>query len=81
MAQQRQEPRRMSELTRLQQRYGRDRLDTTQLAECLGYRSARTVTQAIFRRTFPVRTFKVGSRVVADVEDVAAYLERQRTGA
>ena len=66
---------------RLFDRFCRDQLDTGQLAEALRYKNAASVLEAIRRRTFPVRTYKLGTRRVGDISDVAAYLDQQKADA
>ncbi len=50
-------------------------LDTRALAEVCHYGSSKSVLNAISRETFPVRTFVMGKRRVADYRDVANYLD------
>ena len=66
---------------RLWDRFGHDPLNTDQLARTLAYQSVPSVLEAIRRGTFPVRTYLLGKRRVADISDVAAYLDQQKADA
>ena len=61
--------------------YGTLNLNTEQLAKILGYSGGRGVLEAYQRRTLPVPTFMVGRFRMADLRDVAAYLDKQKEGA
>lgn len=62
--------------------YGSPVLGTEQLARVL-HRTPRAIRQQIYTGEFPVRTYKLGtgrsSRRVADVADVAAFIDRCRS--
>lgn len=76
----------MKTMTTTEQRlieiYGASTLDTAQLARELHKSSAAVVRQLIYTGRLPIRTYKLGnsrqSPVVADVADVAAYLDDRR---
>ncbi|HFD80996.1 MAG TPA: hypothetical protein ENK05_11495 [Gammaproteobacteria bacterium] len=53
-------------------------LSVSQLAEVLHYKSAASLRTAISAETCPVPTFKIAGKRVADVRDVAEYLDRVR---
>ena len=59
-------------------------LDTEQLARIFHMQNSRVVLEAIRCGRFPVRTYKLGRHQgaprVADVAEVAAYLDTMRTG-
>ncbi len=52
-------------------------LDLTDLAKVMRMQIG-TVKNKLSEGTFPIRTYKLGRRRVADVRDVAGYLDRQR---
>lgn len=54
-------------------------LDTRALADVFGL-SYKSLLNAISAERFPVHTYKIGKSRVADVRDVAAFLDRQRNG-
>lgn len=57
-------------------------LRTGDLAEVLRYPGgAKVVSNLISAEAFPIPTYKVGNRRLADVRDVAAYLDAQRVEA
>ena len=62
--------------------HGSSTLGTAQLAKELHYASAKVVRDLIAQGRFPIPTYKLGdsaqSAVVADVVDVAAYLDKRR---
>lgn len=64
--------------TLLFERYGSLTLTTKQLAEVLHYKTTRVLLNSISSGTCPVHTFRAGKCRVADVRDVAAYLDRAR---
>ncbi len=64
--------------TLLLQQYGTLTLDTKQLAEVLHYKTTRVLLNAISSETCPVKTFKVGKARVADVRDIAEYMDARR---
>jgi len=53
-------------------------LNTEQLAEVLHYKSSKALLNAISAETCEVPTFKLGAKRVADIRDVAAYLDSLR---
>lgn len=61
--------------TYLLNKYG-PTLDTSALAAVCHYESAKSVLNAISRETFPIRTYLMGKRRVADYRDVANYLDQ-----
>lgn len=61
--------------------YGTLTLTTKQLAEVLHYKTTRVLLNAISAETCPVRTFKLGKIRVADVRDVAEYMDGRRAKA
>lgn len=65
------------QLDYLFERYG-PHLNTEELARVFKYSDNKSVLEAIRRKTFPVKTFRIRRIRVADVRDVAAYLENQR---
>lgn len=72
----------MTTLEMLIARYGGPHMNTSQLAECLEYASRNSVLEAVARGDFPVRTFKLRHNCrVADIRDVAEYLDKQRAEA
>ena len=62
----------------LYKRYDSLTLTTKQLAEVLHYKTTRVLLNSISAGTCPVHTFRVGKCRVADVRDVAAYLDKVR---
>lgn len=60
------------------QQYGTLMLTTEQLAEVLHYKTTRVLLNSVSSGTCPVHTFRVGKSRVADIRDVAAYLDRVR---
>lgn len=64
--------------------YGTPTLDTDQLARLL-HKTPKTIREQVYTGVFPIRTYKLGtgrsSRRVADVADVAAFLDRCRASA
>ncbi len=64
--------------TFLYQEYGSLTLTTKQLAEVLHYKTTRVLLNAISSGTCPVHTFRAGKCRVADIRDVAEYLDRAR---
>lgn len=60
----------------LLQVYGSPMLTSEQLQKVMGYRSIYALRQAITRKTFPIKTFKIAKRKghFALVEDVACWL-------
>jgi len=62
----------------LHEKYGSLTLNTKQLSEVLHYRNTRVLLNAISAEKCPVRTFKVGKMRVADIRDVADYLDAMR---
>lgn len=61
----------------LTDRYG-PHLDTTNLAELFKHPNGKSVLTAIWRGTFPIKTFRMGRLRVADVRDVARYIDEQK---
>ena len=53
-------------------------LNTSQLAKVLHYRSPRVLLNAISAERCPVHTFKCGKHRIADIRDVADYLDKIR---
>lgn len=66
--------------SRLMDLYG-PHLDTDELAKLFKYSDAHSVLEAVRKGTFPVKTFRIGTRRVADVRDVAKYLDDQKRAA
>ena len=64
--------------TLLHQEYGSVLLSTTQLAKVLHYKTTRVLLNAVSMGTCPVHTFRVGKCRVADIRDVAEYLDEVR---
>ncbi len=64
--------------TILYERYDSLTLNTRQLADVLHYTNPRALLNAISARRCPIRTFRVGKSRVADIRDVADYLDRER---
>lgn len=62
----------------LLQQYGSLTLNTKQLAEVLHYKTTRVLLNAISAETCPVKTFKIGKARVADIRDIAEYLDSRR---
>ena len=58
--------------------YGSLTVNTQQLAEILHYRSTRVLLNAISAERCPVHTFKCGKHRVADIRDIADYLDQMR---
>ena len=71
----------MTTLEMLLARYGGPHMNTAQLAECFGFKCSKNVLEAVRHQRFPVRTFVLGSRRVADIRDVAEYIDKQRAEA
>ena len=63
----------------LYDKYGQITLTTEQLAEVLHYRTPRVLLNAVSAERCPVHTFKCGKLRVADIRDVADYLDRRRS--
>ncbi len=61
-------------------KYGNITLTTKQLAEVL-HMTPESLLVAVSGERLPVHTYKLGNRRVADVRDVAAYLDNQRKSA
>ena len=59
------------------EKYQSLQLDARQLGEVLGM-TYKGVLNAISAERFPVHTYKCGKLRVADIRDVAAYLDAQR---
>ena len=64
--------------TLLYQEYGGLVLNTKQLAEVLQYKTAQVLHNAISADRCPVHTFRIGKHRVADIRDVADYLDKAR---
>ena len=64
--------------TLLFQQYGALLLNTKQLAEVLHYKTTRCLLNAINDETCPVFTFRLGKFRVADIRDVAEYIDSIR---
>ena len=62
----------------LYDRYGSLTLNTREIAEVLHYRSPRVLLNAISAERCPVHTFKCGKHRVADIRDLAEYLDQMR---
>lgn len=56
-------------------------MDTDELAKELKYSDGHSIREAIRKGGFPVKTYRLGRKIVADSEDVAEYLERQKRSA
>ncbi len=61
-------------------KYGNITLTTKQLAEVF-HMTPAGLRDAVSGDRLPVRTYKIASKRVADVRDVAAYLDNQRKSA
>lgn len=70
---------------RLTEIYGSSTMNTEQLAKEFHLANAKSVRDLIYQGRFYVRTYKLGnakqSPLVADVSDVAAYLDSRRAAA
>ncbi len=64
--------------TILYEQHGSLTLDTQQLSKVLHYKTTRVLLNAISSGSCPVHTFKAGKYRVADVRDVADYLDKVR---
>lgn len=64
--------------TLLHQEYGSLTLTTKQLAEVLHYKTTRVLLNSVSSGTCPVHTFRSGKCRVADIRDVANYLDKAR---
>lgn len=53
-------------------------VSTEDLTILFGYKNTESTLRAISRKTFPVPTYRVGGRRVADREVVRAYFRRMR---
>ncbi len=62
----------------LYEEFGCLTLNTKQLARVLHYKTTRVLLNAISTGTCPVHTFKTGKNRVADIRDVADYLDKAR---
>ena len=62
----------------LYEKYGRLTLNTDELADVLHYKSSRVLLNAISAERCPVPTFKCGKLRVADIRDVAEYMDSRR---
>ena len=62
----------------LLQQYGSFTLNTRQLSEVLHYKTTRVLLNAISAETCPVKTFKIGKARVADIRDIAEYIDSRR---
>ena len=56
-------------------------LDTQELATVLKYSGRHSVLEQVRKGKFPIKTFRLGSKRVADTRDVAKYLDEQRDAA
>ncbi len=61
-------------------KYDNITLTTVQLAAVL-HMTPESLLVAVSGERLPVHTYKIGNRRVADVRDVAAYLDNQRKSA
>jgi len=66
-----------SSLELLKSLYGKPMLGTEELAKVFHYKNATAVARAVSAGTFPIPTKKMGKVRVADIRDVAAYLDAQ----
>jgi hypothetical protein len=64
--------------TLLYQEYGSLTLTTKQLAAVLHYKTTRVLLNSVSSGTCPVHTFRAGKCRVADIRDVADYLDKAR---
>ncbi len=62
----------------LYDKYGQLTLTTDQLAGVLHYKTPRVLLNAVSAERCPVHTFKCGKLRVADIRDVADYLDGVR---
>lgn len=62
-------------------RYKSFTLGTQELKEVAGYKTEKSVLNAISAGTFPIKTYRGGKRRYADVRDVALYLDQMRESA
>ncbi len=62
----------------LYDKYGQLTLTTDALAEVLHYKTPRVLLNAISAERCPVHTYKCGKLRVADIRDVADYLDGGR---
>ena len=65
----------------LYEKYGQLTLTTEQLAEVLHYKTPRVLLNAISAERCPVPTYKCGKLRVADIRDIAEYMDRRRSRA
>jgi len=62
-------------------KYGVLTLNSEQLAEVLHYKTTRVLLNAVSAGRCPVPTFRCGKLRVADIRDVADYLDQRREAA
>lgn len=67
-----------STLSMLIGRYEKMHLDLDDLAKLMAMTNRKSVQNAINGGWFPIRTMKRGRARVADIRDVAAYLDKAR---
>lgn len=69
----------LSETARLLvERYQGIYLTADEVAEVMGWKSGKSVLNAISGERFPVPTVKLGKRRLVDVRDMAEYLDGRR---
>lgn len=71
----------MNTVQLLIQQYGNMTLGMEELAKVLRYTSVKSLTNAISAGRCPVHTYRSAGRRVADIRDVAEYLDRMRESA
>ena len=57
--------------------YGSVTLTSDQLAEVLHYKSTRVLLNAVSADRCPIRTFRMGKLRVADIRDVADFIDQR----
>lgn len=67
----------MNTLDRIRERFNKERLGTKELAELLGL-DVKTIHNLVSGGRFDIPTYKEGNRRLADIRDVAEYLDRKR---
>lgn len=62
---------------RLESKYG-FHMNTGELSAVLKYKTPQSLLEQVRRGKFPIRTFKLAGKRVADTRDVADYIDHQR---
>jgi len=70
----------MSTLDRLRARFNKERLGTKERADVLGL-DVKTIHNLVSDGRFEIPTYREGGRRLADVRDVAEYLDKKRAEA